>query len=265
MFSQVVLFGDSDTDGGDGARSAYALNGQAWPASPPYYRGRFTNGLVWPEYFAPSVGLRYTPAENHAVAGARTDLTNVIDDPLFANSGFLAQVQGYVQHNPDVDRNALFVVWGGSNNFVSTDMPVNDTILHAMQDFMQVVSLLAAAGARTILTGTLPNLGYLPAARAESTDLLEAGPEFNRQFHATMDRMRKETGISIVIAPIAELVDNIIADPGPYGFANTRDACLHGGTLQGNPSTYVFWDTYHYSTAVHRLFAEQFAQALQTT
>jgi len=38
-FSKMVLFGDSDTDGGAGAHGVYTLTEDAWPAA-PYVGGR---------------------------------------------------------------------------------------------------------------------------------------------------------------------------------------------------------------------------------
>src|SRR5437868_1188537 len=42
-FRDIVIFGDSDSDTGN----VFSLTGKTWPISPPYYKGRFTNGPNW--------------------------------------------------------------------------------------------------------------------------------------------------------------------------------------------------------------------------
>ena len=44
-FSGMVVFGDSLSDSGN----LFTFTGEAVPASPPYFEGRFSNGPVWVE------------------------------------------------------------------------------------------------------------------------------------------------------------------------------------------------------------------------
>jgi phospholipase/lecithinase/hemolysin len=43
LFSEIVVFGDSESDAGN----VFELSGDTYPASPPYWQGRFSNGPVW--------------------------------------------------------------------------------------------------------------------------------------------------------------------------------------------------------------------------
>lgn len=61
-FSKLVLFGDSHTDGGEGAHGIYERTRKPWLV-PPHCKGRFCNGPVWPEYLAPKLKVMYTPVE----------------------------------------------------------------------------------------------------------------------------------------------------------------------------------------------------------
>ena len=53
QFSGLFVFGDSLSDSG----RLFALTGGAIPLSPSNFNGRFSNGPVWVESFAPALGL----------------------------------------------------------------------------------------------------------------------------------------------------------------------------------------------------------------
>ena len=57
-FSAIYVFGDSYCDAGN----LFIADGGIFPISPPYYKGRFSNGLVWAEHVAGSWGLPLTPS-----------------------------------------------------------------------------------------------------------------------------------------------------------------------------------------------------------
>ena len=75
-FTAIIAIGDSLTDSGNAFRATSSLPGQAIPVSPPYFRGRFSNGLMWVEHLANAVGLQITPSldggTNFAFGGATT-------------------------------------------------------------------------------------------------------------------------------------------------------------------------------------------------
>ena len=76
MYNELVVLGDSLSDQGN----VYTITGALIP--PPEYTdgsnvGRFTNGLNYIDYLAPSLGLTVAPSvlggSNYAYGGARTD------------------------------------------------------------------------------------------------------------------------------------------------------------------------------------------------
>lgn len=79
-YSNLVVFGDSLADSGNnylatgGAKTAVPLSGPTVPIY-PYASGRDSNGPVWTEYFANSLGLGLAPSllggNNYAFGGAR--------------------------------------------------------------------------------------------------------------------------------------------------------------------------------------------------
>jgi len=263
LITDMVLFGDSDTDGGAGAHGVYEITNHAW-GTPPHSQGRFSNGPVWPEYFATAIGINYDPQLNFAVGGAQTGLTNVIADDRFANTGMLAQVQRYVHANPHADPQILFVLWGGANNFSSTiTTPADEGVTNAMSDFTSAVQLLQAANAHHILMGTLPRLHLLPYYRRENNDahFRQISEMYNTLLVQTVDVLRSRSAARIVLADIAQLVDAVIANPNMFGFSNVSDPCIIDGVVQGDADTHLFWDDVHFTTAFHKILAHHFYQA----
>ena len=56
-FDAIFVFGDSYCDVGN----IYAYTGGLKPLSPPYYKGRFSNGPIWVEPVARVLGLPMLP------------------------------------------------------------------------------------------------------------------------------------------------------------------------------------------------------------
>ena len=57
-FSAIYVFGDSYCDVGN----LFLADGGTFPISPPYFHGRFSNGLLWDEHVAGAFGLPLTPS-----------------------------------------------------------------------------------------------------------------------------------------------------------------------------------------------------------
>lgn len=261
-FTQLVVFGDSDSDGGAGARGLYEYSNHTRPAE-PYFQGRATNGFVWPEYFTRLLGIPYDPTNNYAVGGAQTGLTNVLTDALYANTGMLAQVRGYVATHPQLDARTLFAVWGGGNDFFRTDCSRDTMLTEAMDHLRTAIRLLINAGARTILMGTLPSAGHYPMhPLTEKPEYHHISHTFNQHLQSLIDDLRSESHATFVVAPIAELVDAVIASPAQFGFLNTQHGYRTVTSPDGDADTYVYWDGVHFTTAFHKLMAERFAQAI---
>ena len=81
-FSSVIVYGDSLSDNGN----LYALSGDTYPPSPPYYDGRFSNGPVAVEQLAADLGV---PLYDFAVAGATSGVGNYVDGGTADNPGLV--------------------------------------------------------------------------------------------------------------------------------------------------------------------------------
>lgn len=197
-YSRLIVFGDGLSDQGMFGR----LTGNRYPPSPPFFEGRWTNGLTWVEHLARKGAWPLTAADNHAQGGATTGRYN-INEPLRGLlqlgpdapiRGVLAQIEAVAASGQTLDPKALYVVWAGGHDigayleFGQPDLnsqPPEDNIRAGLK-------LLQRAGARHVLLGTMPDMSATPGyagtelgARAKA--LVDA---YNRGLAAVASDMR---------------------------------------------------------------------------
>jgi phospholipase/lecithinase/hemolysin len=121
QFTNIIVIGDGLNDMGKWGK---LTNFKYPPAEAGFYESRWTNGRVWVEHFADSLGLPMSLQNNFAMGGATTGFYN-INEPmktaLRLNEktpllGMLAQVQTYLATNPNIDDKTLFVLWAGGHD-----------------------------------------------------------------------------------------------------------------------------------------------------
>lgn len=210
VFDRIYIFGDSLSDSGNifratGAVQAYqeifSLDLPVTPASPPYFEGRFTNGLTWADNLAADLGLELTPStelslldEDLPIASSVTVADETLTVSPFFNGatttnsvnfafggaqlgefgagefgdaipGVSTQVDFFLkdqqQANQSADPDALYVIWGGANDYQT----VADADPQAVvKDLETAVEDLYEIGARNFLIADLPDLGQTPRA-----------------------------------------------------------------------------------------------------
>lgn len=265
--TSIVVIGDSLSDGGNG----FALTGGAFPPAP--YQQRASNGPVAVEYMAQRLGVTLLPSAlggtNYAVLGALTGTANssaaTYGQPALADTGMLNQTASYLSSAPVIDPlGTLFVVWGGPNDFFD-----NPASTESLTNLATTISQLYAAGARRFLVPNMPDLTLTPEGRALPTDLALLARAlvmlFNAGLDSTLDTLEATLpGIDITRFDTFALLTAVAMDPTAFGFTNVSDACLdiNTATLCGDPSTYVFWDSIHPTTAAHRVLGNAFARAV---
>jgi phospholipase/lecithinase/hemolysin len=282
-FNQLVVFGDSLSDTGNIAK---ALGGQ-FPPSPPFAPSRLSNGPLWVEYLAPALGLGANQVTNLAVAGATSGRSNVA--PLSAPGQGLEQLNlpgvlneidlfagqlaasgaagGPTKANP----NALYVVWGGANDFLTLPQDISaaiQSVFGSVKNVAQAVTSLAGLGAKTIVVPNLPNLGVTPLAAARQ--VVEKATIFSSLFNTllqgTLGDLESDLGIDIVQVDVFSLVQSIAARPAEFGFKNITtplfQAALQPSPTPINPDQFAFADDFHPTTAVHRLIGDAFKRSL---
>ena len=279
-FSQTVFFGDSLSDAGFFTPLLVQQDPQA------AVLGRFTTnpGLVWSEYLADFYGTGAAPAwtatgaapqpgtgSNYAVGGARVGQDEV--GALGYTPSLATQVGAYLAATGGAaDPNALYTVWGGANDiFAAVQAPeqAQQMIGAAVTAQVGLVGALKAAGAQYVLVPTVPNIGATPRFLAGGPVAQAGGTALSQAYNQALFAGLAGQGLSVIPLDTYSLLNEVIADPAAYGFANvTGTACQPQITAQsltcnpntyvspGAPDTYLFADGVHPTSRTHALVAQ---------
>jgi phospholipase/lecithinase/hemolysin len=260
-FTAVVAYGDSLSDTGN----FYAAVGQP---GPPYFEGRVSNGPVAVEYLAGAFGA---PLVNFAWIGATTGIGNYLDPggtPASAGQNNLpGMTASYVSSTAAVAplaSSALFVVWGGPNDFLSlAPLGVDPLAIAdgAVTNIVAIVAGLQGLGAQLVLVPGMPDLGLSPSYRA-------LGPTAAMEASALTDYFNMRLAASLpprtLYFDTAGLLRDVVANPAAYGLTNVTDPCFDRAalTICSTPDQYLFWDDFHPTTRAHQILAGEFAAAI---
>ncbi|MBE9028886.1 hypothetical protein IQ266_03810 [filamentous cyanobacterium LEGE 11480] len=280
-FSQLVAFGDSLTDIGNVSGQLAALGVDFPPV--PYSPGRLSNGPLWIEYVAEDLTatnqlVNPTPL-NNAVLGARAGRNNVatlsVADalggdvppllvPLFDQlPGVLEQVDLFADQVGVADPNALYLIWGGSNDFLTLPtepIAAVTAVIDAVESIEQAIVTLAELGAKRIIVPNLANLGRTPIAIQQ--DLIPQATAFSTGFNlllqGTLGTLEPDLDVDIIQVDVFSLVEAIAQQPSEFGFTNITDPLINilATGERVNPAEFAFMDGFHPTTAIHRLIAD---------
>lgn len=281
-FSQIIVFGDGLNDMG---RWGKLTNYQYPPAAHGFLESRWTNGKVWVEYFADSLGLPLSLENNFAMGGATTGLYN-INEPLKAALhldektplwGMLAQVQTYLATKTNIDDKTLFVLWAGGHdigNYLEYGQP-DLTQYPPAANYKQAIELLVKAGAKNIFVGTMPDIGY--SSGYFGTDKQAKASELCQNLNKGLDEIEKtyqNTDVRFYKFDGAKVFTKIGMNPSEYGIKYT-DAYLPMDIINFmkplektnvivpnkekglNPDEFMNWWAVSASAKVHRILAEE--------
>lgn len=270
-YSALYIFGDSLSDSGNNAivlapnTTPVPISGNDFIPTFPYASGHYTNGQVWAQDFAPVLGLGASPSllggTNYAFGGARTGpLTpNPLPGGLFNPFPPSLETQAaffLLQHANTAPSSALYVVAGGGNNARDAldaavaclgDALCIQSVIHAAAltyatDIATIVGELELAGATNLVVWDVPDIGLTPAVES-------FGPQASGLATLIAASMNAAELSAIGGHPDVKLfdvfgiMDNVVANPGAFGFTNVTDACAQFTPC--NPSTFLFWDGIH--------------------
>jgi phospholipase/lecithinase/hemolysin len=270
-FDQLVVFGDSLSDTGN----LFQALGGAFPPSPPFFNGRFSNGPLWLEYLAPELGLQPSQITNFAFSGATSGRGNIASlsagQDLGQLPGVLDQVDLFAGQlaatGQSANPNALYVVWGGANDFLTLPQDTTDAIqsvIDSVENVAQAVTTLAGVGARTIVVPNLADLGVTPLATARNlnTQARVFSTVFNVLLQGTLGDLEQDLGIDIVQVDVFSLSQALATRPSEFGFTNVTDPLFQQPTLPVDAFTFAFADDFHPTTTVHRLIGDTVKRSL---
>lgn len=274
-YSQLIVFGDSLSDNGNFAQKF----GGALPAPAVYSQGRFTSGAVAVEVMSNKLGI---PLVDYAYGGALTGTDNQFQsvNPLVANTGLKSQVSNFTSglagSGQSADASALYVVWGGGNDFLSV-IPTGNfsnigaVVTTAVTNLVTEVGSLYASGARDFLVPLLPDLGttfYGTSGAVPPALLNNLTASFNGALSTQLNVLKSASpGLNLTIFDVPTFLAGVRTDMAAAG-ANVTDRCWTGdyagagGTLCTNPDQYYLFDKVHPTAFVHEAVGNAFAAAV---
>ena len=233
-FDALVVFGDSLSDTGNA--------------------GRFSNGPVWVEGLAESLGLSARPSQagglNYAIGGARLD-------PASGPTSLPAQLQRHLAGEPDPGE-LLYVVYGGGNDLIAAALgPAGDSAVdRAVASVRGMLFELAERGAGDILVPNLPDVGMTPAARGGDRTQLDRATRLTDRFNAALEASLLELeatyDLQVYRLDVRAMAERARRDPAAFGFADVTTPCISLPSCAGH----LFWDDIHPTAAAHARLAE---------
>jgi len=257
-FTGIVVLGDSLSDNGNLYAAIH------YPPS-PYYGGRFSNGPVAVEYLSQRLGLSLA---DYAWGGATTGVGNVNDggtvDALGPAGlpGIKTVFQSVFPATP-IDPDALYIVWGGPNDFwfVTTPAEAAVAIGKAVTNLVTMAGALRALGAKNVLVANMPDLGKTPAALAGGAQASFFFTQISLGFNQAL---KENLPPGVHYFDTYSVLTNIIRNPNRYGFTNITDPLINAPP-GADPAQYLFFDNVHPTTAGHQILADAFYQSVAPT
>jgi phospholipase/lecithinase/hemolysin len=272
-FTGIYAFGDSLSDVGN----LYLATSGALPAA-PYSNGRFTNGNVWVQDVASSLGLgAVTPSiaggNDYAWGGAETGaITGVapasVPSLLGQFTSFSSAVGG------SAPSGALYTVSIGANDVnailgagFTTLAEITTAIGQAVTNELTFLSEIEGIGAKNVLLLNVPDLGNTPDAAALGSAAVAAASAAAGAYDAALATgLTSLPGLDVHVINAYSLLDAAVANPSAYGFTDVTDPCWtgsyagSGGTLCASTvaaqDQYLFWDGIHPTAAGHLALAD---------
>ncbi|MGN8159211.1 SGNH/GDSL hydrolase family protein [Salinisphaera sp. SWV1] len=296
-YTGLYVFGDSLSDAGN----VYTVTAGSEPISPPYSNGRFTNGNVWVQDLAASLGLgavtpSITGGNDFAFGGAQTGPTNAnpynSSNPNYpANllTDLPAQRTTFdsVTHNgANAKTGALYTLWIGANDLDALTssalsgpiqpLQINTDLSQAIANISNFVNDLAGDGMQNLLALNVPDLSKTPNAIAATGNdaaklalIRSLTADFNASLSQALNALAQADGFALTQVDTFSALDQAVADPAAYDFTNVTDPCWTGnftsaapGSVCSDPSQYLFWDGLHPTAAAHQIIADAAAAAL---
>jgi phospholipase/lecithinase/hemolysin len=277
-FQRLYVFGDSLSDTG---RTLTLTNGlvpppllltgePSNPVVPAYFQGRFSNGPVWIDFLTEQFGI--LGGTNYAVTSATTGSLNTA--PIPGLPGLTQQVGQFLAENIAVTSEDLFILFAGSNDYLGTAGQDNPAI--PVANLEAATRTFAAAGAKNILVANLPDLGLSPFVQQVLDPVATSAlvSKHNALLEDALNDLKAEPGFqaNLISFDIFSLINDAVADPAAFGLTNTQDACLFPSPLFfppepvtrcSNPDEFLFYDSLHPSSTVHRFVADAAAAAIE--
>jgi len=233
---KMIVFGDSLSDNGN----IYSITSKLHktvppipviPKKPPYYKGRFSNGLNWADNAAAAMEIDLADyAYGGSWAEPLQDSGQLIPFSLGMQVNFYL-VKGIFDRHKE---NHLYVVWSGSNDYLQgRPDPVYATSKAVATIEKQVTSLIYY-GAKQFLIMGIPDLSGTPEVAERGPEAQVSAKEIsymhNEKLEKLIQKLREENkDVTFVYINIVKQMEQMLAHPEEYHLKNIKEACYKGG------------------------------------
>jgi phospholipase/lecithinase/hemolysin len=290
--TSLVFFGDSLTDDGNLYEMSDGVLSDELRDSISGEGGRVTNGPVWAEYMAASLGV--TDYYNYAVAdaeaiGVRTlgdvvtehgyedDLLVPIDDAsLDVDINLGGQVDRFTEDFADEDLSDMTaVIMIGGNDFLElnpdvTEPQVGDilNLLNGILDAtLQAAVDLADAGVGSVVICSLPTSEFFPFIAGESPIIQSFFDSFVDYYNAALNQAVALLGpaYDVTVLDMNAITETIAEDPEGFGFTEPYTETLRDPLADPtvDPDDVAFWDYIHPTTNTHAIMGAYTAAVME--
>ena len=113
--NEIVFFGDSLSDDGNLYQKIKIV-----PKSPPYYKGRFSNGITWAEHLGNFLYDKYyINYSNYCYGGGTAILHKWRTDKFIAPMLLEEELDAYFLQTPFKDKSqSAYALWMGANDYL---------------------------------------------------------------------------------------------------------------------------------------------------
>jgi phospholipase/lecithinase/hemolysin len=280
-YSAMYVFGDSLSDTGN---VSLATSGQV-PVSPPYADRSFSNGPVWAQDLAKSIGLpplqpSLAGGTDFAYGGAQTGQTPV---HMLNPTDLPSQYAQFASQVSSPQPGALYALWIGSNDVLNiadnsslTPAQQQADVVAAVNNESAVIDSLAARGAQHFLVLNVPDLGKTPQEAAHGAAAVQTASSlsslYDSDLAAALKPLEASGALKIDLVDTFAALNQVDSNPGAYGFTDVTDPVWTGnltssgsGTLRASGSAqnhYLFFDSLHPTAATHAYLAAGITQGL---
>jgi len=274
----LFVFGDSLSDTGNFFDLTSPL-GNTFPASPPNFEGRFSNGPVAVEILAEQLDLSFSQDTNFAWGGATTGRDNSanflgldLGFELPELPGVLDQIDTFAEtiDSEGADPEALYVVWAWGNDVTIAGGNVGSPAVReaAVTNIATAVTTLADLGAETIVVPNSVPLDIVPIflASSEAAALAEVTVAFNAELSETLTSLEEDLeDVDVIIVDLFAIISEVRENPTEFGLSNITDPFVVNGEIvdeTANVEDFLLWDVIHPTTKTHAIFAEALVAAI---
>ncbi|NES01382.1 MAG: SGNH/GDSL hydrolase family protein [Okeania sp. SIO2F4] len=285
-FSQMFVFGDSLSDPGN-------TNGTG--NADIYFEGRASNGNVFTDIVASHLELDPLTFYKPNRGGARSDGANFAKGGNNSGDNGLGKqlnsFLGYLE-GESANSNALYTLWIGSTDYLSGTKDYiagnsPDIVDTTVENVIDGIRDLYNVGARDFLIPNLLSFTNSDFHKIQGIDekiFNQLTDDHNQKLELEIAEFEEEfSEVTITLLDVNSTFDNILENPGEFGFTNVTDSWLEcdnkfrcdvnladpaapdGNLSDENLSDgYLYWDYIHPTTKFYQLIANEAISALNS-